>query len=143
MKINAHGTALMVGDGLITPTYVALAQVETFDGPEVSRGGVEVPTHDDTDMVEVIAEALFRLGEISGTLLYDPVNATHDGTAGALFEIEAGNELPFQLVFPDAGSTQWDFQGFFSRWNPTGLDANSGMMRVDFAIRPTSTVTFN
>jgi hypothetical protein len=141
MKFNAHGTVLNLGDALVSPTYTAIAQVETFDGPELSRGGVEAPAHDDTDMVEVIAEALYRMGEISGTLLYDPANATHDGTTGLVALVESGDERPFQFIFSDTGSTQWDVQGFCARFNPTGMDANSGLMRADFAIRPTQSPT--
>lgn len=140
-KINAHGTILNLGDALVSPTFTAIAQVETFDGPEVTRGGIEVPAHDDTGIVEVVAEALYRMGEISGTILYDPNDATHDGTTGLVSIAENGEERPFQFVFPVSPAAQWDFNGFLARFSPTGFDANSGMMRADFAVRPTGSVT--
>ena len=142
MKINAHGAILNVGSAIISPTFVVLAQVETFDGPAITRPGEEVPTHDDVGVVEVIADALHRLEELSGTLLYDPVDATHDSSTGIIGLAESGDERPFQLVLPDTASSQWDFQGYVSRFALQGMDANSGKLRADFAIRPTRVVTF-
>lgn len=139
MKINAHGTVLNLGDALVSPTYTAIAQVETFDGPELARGSEEVPTHDDADMVERIADALFRMNAVSGTLLYDPVEGTHDGATGLVSLLESGEERPFQLILSDAASTQWDFNGFVSQFSPTGLDANTGKLRADFEITPMNT----
>ena len=99
---------------------------------------------DDSTWVGRLTEALGRLGDISGTLLYDPNHATHDAGTGLAGLAQTGSTVAFQLIFPSSPTVQWEFNGVVSRFNPTGLDANSGLVRADFAITPDGTgVTIN
>lgn len=136
MKISAHGTILNMGDGIVTPVYTAIAQVESFDGPEIARGSVEAAAHDDADMIERIQNGLYSMGPVSGTLLYDPADASHDASTGLLAVVESGEERAFQFIFPDTAASQIDFNGYVSRFKPSGLDANTGLMRAEFEITP-------
>ena len=136
MKINANGTVLNLGDAIISPTFVAIAQVETFDGPEISRGLTDVPTHDDSGAIRRLADALFSLGPVTFSILYDPVGGTHDAATGLAGLAESGEIRPFNFIFPDAASTQWDFDAVVNSFKPTGMDANSGQLKADVTVTP-------
>lgn len=138
---NAHGTLLKMGDALVSPTYATIAQVVSYDGPSMSRGTTPVPTHDDTGGVPHLADALYDGGEVTLSLRYDPTLGTHDAATGFLSVFQSGEERPFQLIFPTAVGVQLDFNGFITNCQPTGLEANTGVMMANVTVKVNGTVT--
>ena len=139
-KYNAHGTLLALGDALVSPTYTTVAQITGLGGPSQSRGTTPVPTHDDSGGVDKIADALYDGGQVSGTLLYDPAHASHDESTGLQSIMASGAERPWRITFPSSLG-QFDFNGFLTAFEPTGMDANSGLLRANFTVEVSGDIT--
>lgn len=118
----ADGTGSCTGypvSSSATTAGVALAtvaQVISIGGPSLSLDTYDVTCHDSTDAFEQVVGGVLRSGELALGIVYDPAEDTHDATAGAgiLSRLEEKIETNFSLVFPDAGSTTWAFNGLIT-----------------------------
>lgn len=97
-----------------------IAQVMTIGGPSLSTDTTDVTTHDSANAFEEVVATILRSGELSLDIVYDPVEDTHDATAGngLLSRLENKTPTNFSLVFADAGSTTWAFDGFVTGFEP-------------------------
>jgi hypothetical protein len=140
-KHNAHGTLLKLGSALVSPTYTTIAQVVSISGPNQTRGTTPVPTHDDTGGIDKIADALYDGGQVTFSVLFDPSLGTHDASTGVKALADSGAERPYQLIFPTAVGVQYEFNAFVVSHQPTGMDANTGVLRADVTLEITGGVT--
>jgi hypothetical protein len=96
MKYPAFGTELYMNNKLI-------AQVESFNGPEISVDTDDATTHDSPAHFTEVVPTLIKSGEISLDLLYDPADTSHV----AILEDMVGLALQnFEFRFPGTGRTK-------------------------------------
>lgn len=141
-KRKGHGIQLQMSDGAASPTYTAIAQIETITPPGWSQGVEPVPTHDDTagSGVEKLADALYDGGQVTLTILHDPADATHDATTGLMSKRGQSAATDFRVIYPDSLG-QVDFSAFVTEFRPQGVDANSGKLRADVTLEITGDIT--
>lgn len=97
-----------------------VAQVRTIGGPSMTLDTEDVTTHDSTDAWEEVVATIKRSGEISLEIIYDPADDTHDATGGNGLLTRQDTRLlsDFSIVFPDSGSTTWNFDGYVTGFEP-------------------------
>lgn len=139
MKNRGHGIQLQVSDMAATPAFTTVAQVENVQPPGWERETEDVPTHDDPagSGVERIAHALYSGTPVTLAALYDPAIVTHQTIEGLK---SATDPHDWKVIYPDAGATQIDFSAWCTTWQPQGIDAKSGLMRVAITLTPTGDV---
>lgn len=113
--IDGFGTVLARGDGATpTETFTAIANVNNIGGPGLSRETIDVTAHDSPDQWMEFLGGLKDGGEVSMDVNYDP--AEHDTL---LDDFDATDPINYQLVFPDAASTTWQFPTILTGFEPT------------------------
>lgn len=100
---------------------VAIASVQNFGGPGLAMDTEDVTTHDSTGAFEEVVGTILRTGELTVDIVYDPVADTHDATATTGLAYALANKLrrQFTLTFPDAGTTEWTFDGYCTGYEPS------------------------
>lgn len=114
----AYGAALNLGDGAGVENFTAIAQCSNISGPGLEVNVLDVTSHDSPNGWREKIAGLKDGGEVTLTIHYDPANATHDATTGLLDEFRSGRVSNYQMVFPDAASTMWEFAALVSRFEP-------------------------
>jgi predicted secreted protein len=134
MGIAAFGTLLKIGDGG-TPTevFTTIAEVTEIGGPELSLDTVDGTTHSSTGGWEEVIPTILRSGEVSFTIQYDPVGATHDASTGLIKDMTDKTLRNFQLVFPDTGSTTWTISAYVTGFSPSM--AVDGKLSADCSLK--------
>lgn len=113
-KYDAFGIELQKGG-------TAYAQVTNISGPGLSLDTEDVTSHDSTGAWEEVVATILRSGEISMDIVYDPAHATHKYAAGGLLhDMVSRTAITLKLIFPDAATTEWDFDAFVTGFEPTG-----------------------
>ncbi len=118
MALSGFGTLLKIGDGGSPENFTTIAEVQDIGGPAFSLDAVEITHHGSGGWREYIA-GLLDAGEISFDLNFEPTETTHGYTAGLLKDMTDKTTRNFQLVFPDAGNTTWEFAALI-----TGFEVN-------------------
>jgi hypothetical protein len=98
----------------------AIAQVRNISGPALALDTEDVTTHDSTGAWEEVVGTILRTGEMTLEIVYDPVANTHDGTdaGGLVSRLKNKTLTDFSLVFSDAASTTWSFDGYVTGFEP-------------------------
>ena len=97
---------------------VAVAQVTNISGPGLAVDTEDVTTHDQATAWEETVATIIRSGEVSLDLVFDPVDATHDAATGLLYRFEDKIYSFLKLIFPDAATTEWEFSGYITGFEP-------------------------
>ena len=118
MGIAAFGTLLKIGDGGATEAFTTIAEVQDISGPGISVDTEDITNHSSTASYEEVVATVIRSGEVTFDINYDPVGGTHDASTGLIADLEAKALRNFQLIFPDTGSTQWDFAAYVTGFEP-------------------------
>lgn len=136
MAVNAgKGTLLKATYGSPTPTLQTIAQRVKLDGPELAVG-----TRDTTNLdssVKTYAPTIPDSGKISGTLQYDPQDASHLFLFTLYASPPAGGNA-MTLVFSE--STSFGFTGILTKLKPTGMEVESNL-EAEFEIQVTGAVS--
>lgn len=138
----AFGTEIRLGSLAGTVwTYTEIARVEDISGGGITQAFDEVTAHDSVGRYRQYLATLLELGEISFDIIWDPQNATHNGTTGLLNEIQDGTTQNYQVRFPTATPVTWTFSAFVTSfsWNAP-VD---GALRASIGLRPTGNPTFS
>ena len=109
----AAGTA-----GVAGVAEAAVAQVTNISGPGLAVDTEDVTTHDQATAWEETVATIIRSGEVSLDLVFDPVDATHDAATGLLYRFEDKIYSFLKLIFPDAATTEWEFSGYITGFEP-------------------------
>lgn len=122
--ISANGTLLQIGDGA-TPTeaFTTIAEVKTIGGPTLSARMQEVIHHSGGGWVDKLA-ILLDAGDVSFEINFIPTDATHSYAAGLLKDFYNKTRRNFKLIFPDAGTTTWQFAAFVSEFESNAPSDN-------------------
>jgi hypothetical protein len=118
----------------ITSVLTTVAQRVSIDGPEMSVGTAETTNLDST--WKTFRPTLPDGGTLSGTLQYDPKDASH----AFLFTLisspsQTGNVM--NLVFKDG--TIAAFTGILTKLKPTGMEVE-GNLEAEFEIKVTGAI---
>ncbi len=88
-------------------TYLAIAEVGSITGPNLSRGTIDVTSLDSTDGYREFIGS-FRDG---GELTFE-MNFTRDGYIFMKTDLEDDDKKNYRIVLTDTGATTFDFLGF-------------------------------
>jgi len=94
-----------------------IAQVTSFDGPDLSLDTEDVTTHDSTGGFEEVVATILRTGEISFEIVYDPAAATHDASTGLIYYSENKVKVFFDFIF--RSTYNWTFDGLVTGFKPS------------------------
>lgn len=117
--LAGYGVLLKMGDGEVSETFTTIAEVRDIEGPELELETKEVTSHDSGGWREYIG-TLLSGGEVSFDLNFIPTNATHSYSAGLIERLVTRTLTNFQLVFPDSGTTTWQFSALVANFKPSG-----------------------
>jgi len=117
-SILGIGTQLQLGDGEGPEVFTTVAEVQSINGPSLSTNAVEVTNMDSPDKYMEFIPGLRDAGEISFEINYLFDNATHGKDTGILqdFDDAETKVRNWKIIFPDTGSTTWDFSGFVTEF---------------------------
>lgn len=140
MKIRALGTKLMIGKGP-TPAPVAVGNLSSIGGLELSADTIDVTTLDSEGGYREFIAGFKDAGEVALEGILDTTTGKGQKEIYDLFE--SGAVSDFQIVFPTASKTTWDFKGVVTGFS-TSADledplAFSSTIKVSGA--PTLTIT--
>lgn len=141
MRHGSHGVQLLLSDGAGSPTYTAIAQLTSLTPPALERGHTVIAEHDMTGAIEKLADALRNEGVVQVSGNWDPSHATHDESTGLRSIANSGAESDLRIIFPDTDSSQFDFKGYISNFQPGALDANSGLMTFTCSLEVSGAIT--
>lgn len=113
--VNAFGTT-------ITKDGVEIAEVTNIGGPKLARDTLEATHHKSPGMWREFIKGLKDAGEVSLDLNFMPFNTTHNAslTTGILADFADDTTVSaWVLTFPDAGGTQWSFDGIVTGFEPS------------------------
>lgn len=118
-----------------------VAQVTSLTGPALAADSIDVTTHDSTNAWEESVVGVLRSSELTFDIVYDPAEDTHDATGGAgiLTRLEGKTRTDYSLVFPDTGTTTWNFDGEYTGFIP-GMPVD-GALTASVTIKITGDVT--
>lgn len=132
--IPAFGTLLKIGDGATSEVFTTVAEVTNIGGPSLSADTADMTHHESPGGFEEVVVTILRSGEVSLDLNYIPGHATQDASTGLLADYIAKTLRNFQLVFPDAGATQWGFAAFVTGYEPDAPHADGLGLSVTLKI---------
>lgn len=98
-------------------TLSPVAYVSNISGPGLSADTEDVTTHDSAGAWEEYVVTILRTGELSVDIVYDPQNATHDGTSGLVSHLESRLPVGFSVVFP--APVTWAFAAVVTGFEPS------------------------
>ena len=125
----ALGTVFAHGVAGSPPTYTAISQITSIDGPESEMGTVETTNLSST--AKTYRKTLFDGNEVSIEMEFDPKSDTHVLLTGLFFgntQLSAG-EL-WQVEFADAtnGPSKASFTAIITKLGPSGIEPESNLM---------------
>ncbi len=109
MGISAFGSLLKIGDGGTPEAFTTIAECYDISGPSLALDAIEITHHTSTDGWREFVGGLLDGGEVTLSINFDPVGATHGYSSGLVEDMVNRTKRNFQLVFPDPGTTTWAF----------------------------------
>jgi len=111
----ALGTLLKIQDDATATLFNTVGGVENISGPGLSLDMAETTDHDST--WEEMVPTILRTGEITFDINLDQNSETTHQTL--LTRLKNKTNKVAQIVFPDDGTTTWEFAGYVTGFNPT------------------------
>lgn len=107
--LPAFGVQLKIGDGAEPEVFTSIAKIHNLGGPGISKAALDVTSHDGNGWKDFVGN-LKDGGEVTLELNWDPSDPTHNLATGVLGSlVNESQPTNWQIVWPDTGSTQWDF----------------------------------
>ena len=107
--ISAFGTLLKIGDGGDPESFTTIAEVKDISGPSLSLATEEITNHSSPGGWREFIGTLLDAGEVTFDINFIPTHSTHNASTGLIADMVNKVKRNFQLVFPDAGNTTWNF----------------------------------
>lgn len=104
--ISGVGTVFKRSDMTSSPTFTAIAEINSIDGPSKSRDTIDVTSLDSTGGYREFIASFRDGGEVSLEM-----NFTRDGYVDMTADFEVDTLVDYQIVLPDTGNTTFDFSG--------------------------------
>lgn len=105
--IAGVGTSFKRSDMATSPTFTAIAEVNSINGPSMSREFYDVTSLDSTGGYREFIGGFRDGGEITLNM-----NFTAAGYEDMKDDFESDTAVDYQIVLPDAGNTTLQFSGF-------------------------------
>ena len=105
--ISGVGFVFKRGDGTSAETFTAIAEINSFSGPGMSRAFIDVTSLDSTGGYKEFIGGFRDGGQIQLNM-----NFTLAGYVQMLADFEDDDAVNYQVVFPDAGATTLDLAAF-------------------------------
>ena len=100
------GTVFKRGDGASNEVFTAIAEINSIDGPNKSRGTIDVTSLDSTGGYREFIASFRDAGEVTLDM-----NFTRDGYVDINTDFEGSALVNYQIILPDTNNTQLDFAG--------------------------------
>lgn len=139
--IDSFGTLLKIGDGGATESFTTIAEVKDITGPGLEQAANEVTSHGSTNGWREFIGGLKDGGEVTFEVNFVPTGATHDETTGLIAELTGGTVTNYQVVWPDSGSTTWQFAALCTAFEPGAPVDGVLMASVTLKISGEPTIT--
>jgi len=107
--VSSFGTLLKIGDGGDPESFTTIAEVKDISGPSLSLATEEVTNHSSPAGFREYTGTLLDAGEVTFDINFIPTDSTHNASTGLIADMVNRTKRNFQLVFPDAGNTTWQF----------------------------------
>lgn len=117
--ISSFGTLLKLGDGGSPEQFTTIAEVKDISGPALALDTEDATSHSSTGGWEEVVPTVLRSGEVTFDLNFAPTHATHNPATGLIADMVNRVRRDFQLVFPDAGHTTWQFSAYVTGFEPS------------------------
>ena len=115
-SIPAIGTLLKRGNGASPEVFTTVAECTDISGPAITATLKEVTYQDQGSRFKQYITTTIDPGKLTVKLNFIPTDPTQNGTAGLLNDLVNGTRHNYQLVFPDAGATTWQFAAYCSKF---------------------------
>lgn len=135
-KYSAFGTVLGIEDAGTPGTFNTIGGIQNIGGPELTVDEIDVTAHDSPGQFEEVIATIKRSGEMTLTVVYDPVDTQHLRLKS---EYDGRTVTGYQITMPDDASTLITFDAFvktFGREFPF-----DGAMMANVVLRLTGEVT--
>ena len=135
-KYAAKGTVFAIEDAAVPGTFVAVAGVRSIDGPTLSTDEIDVSCHSSPGFKKQFVPGFGDGGSITLELLFDPADVTQDLTTDGLLDLwNRGIVKNAQIIWPDAGASEWDFvNGFFTSYEVSATHDEALTASVGFKV---------
>jgi hypothetical protein len=114
---GSHGTLIQKGNGGTPEVFATIGTIGNIEGPGFTR-----ELHDasvQTSDWAVVIPGMKRGEQLTVDINFDPADPTHDHLTGLLADYNSGIKRNFRIVFPDIGSTTWQFAGYVTNMPPS------------------------
>ena len=101
------GTQFKRSDMASSPTFEAIAEINSIDGPNKSRETIDVTSLDSTGGYREFITSFRDAGQVALEM-----NFTRDGYIAMNDDFEIETAVDYQIVLPDTGNTTLDFSAF-------------------------------
>ncbi len=104
--ISGVGTKFKRSDMASVPTFTAVAEINSIDGPNKSRDTIDVTSLDSAAGYREFIASFRDGGEVTLEM-----NFTRDGYEEMNADFETDTLVDYQVLIPDTGETTFDFSG--------------------------------
>lgn len=104
--ISGVGTVFKRSNMMSSPTFSAIAEINSIQGPDKSRETIDVTSLDSTGGYREFIAAFRDAGQVQLEM-----NFTRDGYLDMNDDFEVDTLVDYQIVLPDTGNTTIDFSG--------------------------------
>ncbi|MEU3161409.1 phage tail tube protein [Streptomyces griseoincarnatus] len=111
--MDGFGVQLKRGDGAEPEVFTKIADVTSLNPPNISRETLDVTSHDSPNGWMQFLGSLKDPGEVSADVNYQP--SEHDLLVS---DFEDATPRNYQIVFPDADVTTWEFPAILTAFEP-------------------------
>jgi hypothetical protein len=114
----ALGTELLIGDGASPEVFTEVALLREFTPPGLTVDTEETTNHSQADYFRQFRPTLINPGELSGQLLFDPADATHDDSDGVLSLLLDRQRHNMKIRIPTDPILNYDFAAIVTQFQP-------------------------
>ena len=139
MTTNAtatQGAAFKRGDGSSSEGFVAIAEVNSIDGPNMSRETIDVTSLDSVGGYREFIPSFRDGGQVDLDM-----NFTQAGYAALLADFQSDSAVNYQIVWPDTPETTLDFAAYCINVGSSTPMGDKIQMKSTFKITGAVTMT--
>lgn len=114
----AFGTLLQYEDPGDPGEFITVAEVKDLSGPGMTSDVLDTTSHTSAGAFREKIASLIDAGEVTFSINYVPVDATHDNATGLVSFMRTRVNMNWQLVWPDTAETLWAFPGIVTAFSP-------------------------
>ncbi len=134
VKVTSKGATFYTS---ISNVATAVGAVDTINAPDAEVEDVDITALDSGVGREHSPSGYTEGGQCTGSLFFDPANATHKAMTALL--AAPSLQTGWKIVWSDAGSTAWTFTGILKKFTPKA--AVGDFLKADWAVQLSGLVT--